>query len=80
MNIENGNNKIINYKLSNNILNDEKNYLSDSNINEKMNKKNHINILDYSVGDIVNNVINYDIQVESFNKIDSFKNIKPNFE
>ena len=41
---------------------------------------NYINILDYSVGDIVNNVINYDIQVESFNKIDSFKNIKPNFE
>ena len=80
MNIENGNNKIINYKLSNNILNDEKNYLSDSNINEKMNKKNHINILDYSVGDIVNNEINDDIQVESFNKIDSFKNIKPNFE
>jgi hypothetical protein len=80
LNIENGNNKIINYKLSNNILNDEKNYLSDSNINEKMNKKNHINILDYSVGDIVNNEINDDIQVESFNKIDSFKNIKPNFE
>ena len=80
LNIENGNNKIINYKLSNNILNDEKNYLSDSNINEKMNKNNHINILDYSVGDIVNNEINDDIQVESFNKIDSFKNIKPNFE
>ena len=80
LNIENGNNKIINYKLSNNILNDEKNYLSDSNINEKINKKNHINILDYSVGDIVNNEINDDIQVESFNKIDSFKNIKPNFE
>ncbi len=80
LNIENGNNKIINYKLSNNILNEEKNYLSDSNINEKMNKKNHINILDYSVGDIVNNEINDDIQVESFNKIDSFKNIKPNFE
>ena len=80
LNIENGNNKIINYKLSNNILNEEKNYLSDSNINEKINKKNHINILDYSVGDIVNNEINDDIQVESFNKIDSFKNIKPNFE
>ena len=79
LNIENGNNKIINYKLSNNILNEEKNYLSDSNINEKMNKKNHINILDYSVGDIVNNEINDDIQVESFNKINSFKNIKPNF-
>ena len=80
LNIENGNNKIINYKLSNNILNEEKNYLSDSNINEKINKKNHINILDYSVGDIENNEINDDIQVESFNKIDSFKNIKPNFE
>ena len=50
------------------------------NLKEKNNIKKQINILDYSIGDIVNNEVNEDIKGDSINKIDSFKNIKPNFE
>ena len=81
-NFENGNNKIISYKMSDKLLSNDKNSLSDSNLNlkEKNNIKKQINILDYSIGDIVNNEVNEDIKGDSMNKIDSFKNIKPNFE
>ena len=81
-NFENGNNKIISYKMSDKLLSNDKNSLSDSNLNlkEKNNIKKQINILDYSIGDIVNNEVNEDIKGDSINKIDSFKNIKPNFE
>ena len=68
--------------MSDKLLSNDKNSLSDSNLNlkEKNNIKKQINILDYSIGDIVNNEVNEDIKGDSINKIDSFKNIKPNFE
>ena len=70
------------YNITNNTNNNSNNNLSAS---PKFNSfcdniKKQINILDYSIGDIVNNEVNEDIKGDSINKIDSFKNIKPNFE